>query len=66
MDWPEGAQGSTFGGNPVCCAAALKTLELVETKYMANAAKVGGFLLTRLKEIATRQPTLAKSRAAWG
>jgi 4-aminobutyrate aminotransferase len=62
MDWPEGAQGSTFGGNPVCCAAALKTLELVETKYMANAAKVGGFLLTRLKEIASRQKTLANAR----
>jgi len=62
MDWPEGAQGSTFGGNPVCCAAALKTLELVEQKYMANAAKVGGVLLTRLKEIASRQKTLANPR----
>jgi len=62
MDWPEGAQGSTFGGNPVCCAAALKTLELVETKYMANAAKVGAFLLNRLKEIQSRQKTLANAR----
>ncbi|MEA2735914.1 MAG: 4-aminobutyrate aminotransferase, partial [Humisphaera sp.] len=62
MDWPEGAQGSTFGGNPICCAAAMKTLELVETKYMANAAKVGAFLLQRLKEIATRQKTLAGAR----
>ncbi|MEA2709590.1 MAG: 4-aminobutyrate aminotransferase [Phycisphaerales bacterium] len=62
MDWPEGAQGSTFGGNPICCAAAMKTLELVETKYMANAAKVGAFLLQRLKEIATRQKTLACAR----
>ena len=62
MDWPEGAQGSTFGGNPVCCAAAMKTLELVEQKYMANAAKVGGFLLSRLKEIEARQKTLRGSR----
>jgi 4-aminobutyrate aminotransferase len=62
MDWPEGAQGSTFGGNPVCCAAAMKTLELVESKYMANAAATGGFLLDRLKEIQARQKSLANAR----
>src|ERR1700683_2877941 len=33
-----GAHGSTFGGNPLCCAAALATLELVENAYAANAA----------------------------
>jgi 4-aminobutyrate aminotransferase len=62
MDWPEGAQGSTFGGNPVCCAAALATLGLVETKYMANAVTLGALLLRRLKEIATRHRTVANAR----
>lgn len=52
MSWPPGAQGSTFGGNPVCCAAAMATLELVENSYMANAAKLGGRLLDRLGKMA--------------
>ena len=40
-DWKGGAHGSTFGGNPVCCAAAIATLDLVEGGLMANAAKLG-------------------------
>jgi 4-aminobutyrate aminotransferase len=43
--WESGAHGSTFGGNPVCCAAALATLDLVENGLMANAAKMGERLL---------------------
>jgi 4-aminobutyrate aminotransferase len=39
MKWEPGAHGSTFGGNPVCCAAALATLDLVEGELMANAAR---------------------------
>jgi 4-aminobutyrate aminotransferase len=50
MDWQPGAHASTFGGNPVCVAAALATLELVETSYMANAARMGEFLLRRLAD----------------
>ena len=30
MTWPRGSHGSTYGGNPVACAAALATLDLVE------------------------------------
>src|SRR2546425_9039906 len=41
MKWGPGAHGSTFGGNPVCCAAALTTLDLVEREFMANAVKKG-------------------------
>lgn len=52
MSWPPGAQGSTFGGNPVCCAAALATLELVEQSLMANAQKLGVRLLDRLGKMA--------------
>jgi len=47
MDWPPGAHGSTFGGNPVCIAAALATIRLLETQYMANAVRMGEFILRR-------------------
>lgn len=62
MDWPPGAQGSTFGGNPVCCAAALATIDLVEKKYMANAAKMGKLLLERLGDIATAHKCIGSPR----
>ena len=39
--WKRGAHGNTFGGNPVCCAAAIATLDLVAREYAANAATVG-------------------------
>jgi len=49
--WQPGAHGNTYGGNPVCCAAALATLELVEHEYMANAASVGSYLLEGLRKM---------------
>jgi 4-aminobutyrate aminotransferase len=52
--WQRGAHGNTFGGNPLCCAAALATLELVEKEYAANAAEVGAYFLGRLRELQTR------------
>jgi 4-aminobutyrate aminotransferase len=48
MDWQPGSHASTFGGNPVSVAAALATMDLLETKYMENARSVGEFLLGRL------------------
>jgi len=53
MAWPPGAHASTFGGNPVSCAAALATLKLLRETLMANAAEVGAHLkdgLTALME----------------
>lgn len=44
MDWKPGAHASTFGGNPVCIAAALKTIELLEGGLVQNSAEVGGYL----------------------
>ena len=41
MDWPSGSHASTFGGNPVSCQAALATIRLLETSYIANAAERG-------------------------
>ena len=62
MDWPPGAQGSTFGGNPVCCAAALATLELVEKQYMSNAAAMGSLLLSALRRIADQHKCISSPR----
>jgi 4-aminobutyrate aminotransferase len=53
MNWGKGAHASTFGGNPVCIASALKTIELLERDLVKNAAEVGAYLeagLNGLKE----------------
>jgi 4-aminobutyrate aminotransferase len=50
MDWKPGAHASTFGGNPVCIAAALATFKLIEGGYMQNAARMGEFLLKRMSD----------------
>ncbi|MBZ0282724.1 MAG: acetyl ornithine aminotransferase family protein [Anaerolineae bacterium] len=62
MSWPPGAHGSTFGGNPVSCAAALATLELIETGLMANAAEQGEYISEALEEMRTHHPTLKHGR----
>ena len=41
MNWKPGAHGTTFGGNPVCIAAALATLDLIEERVPENAAQHG-------------------------
>jgi 4-aminobutyrate aminotransferase len=48
MTWPAGAHASTFGGNPVACAAALATIKLLQDGMMANAVAVGAHLMTSL------------------
>jgi 4-aminobutyrate aminotransferase len=62
MDWEMGGHGSTFGGNPVACAAAAVTLDLVESELAANAAAVGAHLLDRLAELAADQPLISQVR----
>ena len=51
MDWKPGAHASTFGGNPVCIAAALKTIELLEGGLIANAEEVGAYLKAGLEKL---------------
>ncbi len=51
MSWEPGAHGSTFGGNPVSCAAALATLDLVESGLMDNARRVGELILHGLEPL---------------
>ncbi len=62
MDWSRGAHGNTYGGNPLACAAALKTIELIEREYMQNAAEVGEYTLDALHEIAARHPGIGEVR----
>ncbi len=62
MDWPPGAHGNTYGGNPLSCAAALETMRLLENGYMANAAEVGTYTLDALEEIAARHPSIGQVR----
>ena len=54
--WPPGAHGSTFAGNPVCAAAGLATLDLLDRGLIGNAAEMGTLLRTRLGEVAERHP----------
>lgn len=60
--WPPGAHGNTFGGNPLCCAAALATIELVEQEYCANAARLGQYLLDKMETLADRYPVIGQVR----
>src|SRR5207245_2226653 len=50
MTWPAGSHASTFGGNPVAIAASLSTIELLQEKYIANAARMGEYLMKRLQD----------------
>jgi 4-aminobutyrate aminotransferase len=51
MDWHKGAHASTFGGNPICIASALKTIELLENGLVENAATVGKYLEDGLRNL---------------
>src|SRR6266576_4601240 len=51
MDWKPGAHASTFGGNPVCIAAALKTIDLLEGGLIKNSAEVGAYLKAGLEKL---------------
>jgi acetylornithine/N-succinyldiaminopimelate aminotransferase len=58
-----GTHGSTFGGNPVACSAALGVLDALEQDgVIANAAEVGGYLISRLREIAKACPNVRQVR----
>jgi 4-aminobutyrate aminotransferase len=60
--WARGAHGNTYGGNPLCCAAALATLDLVERQYCANAAKVGDYFMKKLGVLAQKHSVIGQIR----
>ncbi|HKR26752.1 MAG TPA: aminotransferase class III-fold pyridoxal phosphate-dependent enzyme, partial [Acidobacteriaceae bacterium] len=62
MDWKPGSHASTFGGNPVCIAASLATLDILEREGMANAAKQGEAMMTRLRGWMKNHPVLGEVR----
>jgi len=59
--WSPGAHGSTFGGNPVCCAAAIATLDVIKKeKLLQNAAKLGAYMKNKLTALQAKYPQLIK------
>jgi len=62
MDWPPGSHASTFGGNPISCAAALETIALLEEGLTDHAAQIGNFLMMRLRELQERHELIGEVR----
>jgi 4-aminobutyrate aminotransferase len=62
VTWPLGSHGNTFGGNPIACAAALATIDLIRDEYLQNAKEVGDYALDALNEIAARHPSVGQVR----
>ncbi|MDE3091349.1 MAG: acetyl ornithine aminotransferase family protein [Chloroflexota bacterium] len=60
--WKAGAHGNTYGGNPIACVSALKTLELIENGMMQNAAMQGAYILDALAEMQARHPSIGQVR----
>jgi 4-aminobutyrate aminotransferase len=62
MDWKPGAHASTFGGNPVCIASALKTIELLQRELVQNAAEMGAYLSDGLRKLMAKYDCIGDVR----
>ena len=62
MTWGAGSHGSTFGGNPVSCAAALATLDLVEREFLPNVERVAPLLRAGVERLARKYPVIGDVR----
>ncbi|MEH2440947.1 aspartate aminotransferase family protein [Nostoc sp. 'Peltigera membranacea cyanobiont' 213] len=62
MTWPPGSHATTFGGNPVACAAGIATLRLLESGLMANATQMGEFLQASLTQLHQKFPRVSLPR----
>jgi 4-aminobutyrate aminotransferase len=60
--WTRSTHGSTFGGNPVACAAALATIGLIEDGLIKNAGEVGDYLKGSLTKLRGRHPRMSDVR----
>jgi 4-aminobutyrate aminotransferase len=62
--WPPGAHGSTYAGNPVCAAAGLATLDIIEREGMANATAMGARLREGLERVCASRPAVLDIRGS--
>jgi 4-aminobutyrate aminotransferase len=63
MDWVPGSHASTFGGNPVCIAAALATLDVIEREnLLRNSTEVGNHMLKRMADWPKKHAMVADVR----
>ncbi|MBI4061553.1 MAG: aminotransferase class III-fold pyridoxal phosphate-dependent enzyme, partial [Elusimicrobia bacterium] len=62
MTWPRGSHGSTYGGNPVACAAALATIGLIKDGLAANADKMGARLMAGLRKLQAKHRCIGDVR----
>ena len=63
MTWTTGTHGSTYGGNPLACAAAIATLDVIrDEELLENAAKVGDLLRNGLRDIQSRHDAIREVR----
>ena len=63
MTWTKGTHGSTYGGNPLSCAAAIATLDVIaKEELLENAAKVGDLTMNGLRDIQTRHDAIREVR----
>ena len=62
MNWVPGSHASTFGGNPISIAAALATMDVLQREGIANAAKIGGLMMDRLKGWESTHPLVGEVR----
>jgi len=54
MQWKPGSHGTTYGGNPVCIASAMATLDLIQGGLMANAQKMGEYIFGKINDWPSR------------
>jgi 4-aminobutyrate aminotransferase len=62
MQWNDGSHGSTFGGNPLSCRAALATLRLLQAGLIENAGRIGARLMEKLRGLMQRHPLIGDVR----
>ena len=63
MTWTTGTHGSTYGGNPLSCAAAIATLDVIRSEeLLENAAKVGELLMNGLRDVQSRNDAIREVR----
>ena len=62
MTWQAGSHGNTYGGNPLACAAALATLDVLEEEGIENAAVQGTYIMEALRAMAERHACIGDVR----